>query len=297
MYDITILTDRRYVDPVERNDYVDNVLLEDKLLQLALEKKGLNVFRTNWDNADFNWATTRYAIFRTTWDYFDRYEEFVQWMKAVEKQTVLLNSKELIQWNIDKHYLGELSNKGINIPSTVFIEKGENRSLESVIDETTWDEFILKPVISGAARNTFRIKRSEISDYELKFRTFISQESYMVQEFQQNILTQGEISLMVFGGKFSHAVRKIAKPGDFRVQDDFGGTVQGYDPDKEEIAFAEMVVEKINPKPIYARIDVFNDNNGNPAIGEVELIEPELWFRMKDGSADLLANTICSFIS
>lgn len=197
MYDITILTDRRYVDPVERNDYVDNVLLEDKLLQLALEKKGLNVFRTNWDNADFNWATTRYAIFRTTWDYFDRYEEFAQWMKAVEKQTVLLNSKELIQWNIDKHYLGELSNKGINIPSTVFIEKGDNRSLESVIDETTWDEFILKPVISGAARNTFRIKRSEISDYELKFRTFISQESYMVQEFQQNILTQGEISLMV----------------------------------------------------------------------------------------------------
>lgn len=118
----------------------------------------------------------------------------------------------------------------------------------------------------------------------------------MVQEFQQNILTQGEISLMVFGGKFSHAVRKIAKPGDFRVQDDFGGTVQGYDPDKEEIAFAEMVVEKINPQPIYARIDVFNDNNGNPAIGEVELIEPELWFRMKDGSADLLANTIYSFI-
>lgn len=297
MYDITILTDRRYVDPVERNDYINNVLLEDKLLHLALEKKGLNVCRTNWDNADFNWATTRYAIFRTTWDYFDRYDEFVQWMKTVEKQTVLLNPKELIQWNIDKHYLGELSNKGINIPSTVFIEKGDHRSLESVIDETTWDEFILKPVISGAARNTFRIKRSEISDYELKFRTFISQESYMVQEFQQNILTQGEISLMVFGGKFSHAIRKIAKPGDFRVQDDFGGTVHHYDPEFEEIAFAEKVVEQIDPKPIYARIDVFTDNNGNPAIGEVELIEPELWFRMKDGSADLLANAIYSFIS
>ena len=58
-YDIVILTDSRYVNPNQRDKYIDNVLLEDKLIIDALEAKGLNIYRTNWDNSDFDWSTTK----------------------------------------------------------------------------------------------------------------------------------------------------------------------------------------------------------------------------------------------
>ena len=47
----------------------------------------------------------------------------------------------------------------------------------------------------------------------------------LIQPFFKTISELGEASLMVFDGKFTHAILKKAKPGDFRVQDDFGGTV------------------------------------------------------------------------
>ena len=43
MFDIVILTDNRYVNPTTTNWYIDQVLLEDQLLQTALENKGLKV--------------------------------------------------------------------------------------------------------------------------------------------------------------------------------------------------------------------------------------------------------------
>ena len=89
-----------------------------------------------------------------------------------------------------------------------------------------------------------------------------------------------------------HAVLKQAKPGDFRVQDDFGGSVQIYNPTKEEIQFAENAVKSCPELPIYARVDVFLDNQNKLAIAELELIEPELWFRFHPKSADELAKGI-----
>jgi hypothetical protein len=44
--------------------------LEDEILEDALTQKGLKVYRTNWDNQNFDWETAHYAIFRATWDYF-----------------------------------------------------------------------------------------------------------------------------------------------------------------------------------------------------------------------------------
>ena len=43
MYDVVILTDHRYINPKKTNWYINQVLLEDKLLQEALEKRNLRV--------------------------------------------------------------------------------------------------------------------------------------------------------------------------------------------------------------------------------------------------------------
>ena len=79
MYDVVILTDYRYENPKKINWYTQQVLTEDKILKKSLEKKGLKVCKKNWNTKDFDWAKTKYAIFRSTWDYFDRFNEFFKW--------------------------------------------------------------------------------------------------------------------------------------------------------------------------------------------------------------------------
>jgi glutathione synthase/RimK-type ligase-like ATP-grasp enzyme len=291
-YDITILTDSRYDNPAIINDYSYNVMLEDRLLKEALERKGLKAHRTYWDNPDFDWTRTRYAIFRTTWDYFDRIEEFMPWLEKTAELTQFINPISLLKWNMDKHYLRDLQQNGIEIPDTIFIEKGEKRALSEISKDKIWTEFILKPAISGAARHTYRFSKEEIGKYETIFTSLIANESMLLQEFQKNILTKGEIALMLFGGRFSHAVLKLAKAGDFRVQDDFGGTVHDYTPTEQEIALAEKVITSISPLPAYARVDIFWDNHDKAVLSELEMIEPELWFRKSENAANMLASHI-----
>ena len=91
MYDIAILTDKRYVNPEKTDWYIDQVLLEDRLLQTALENKGIKVTKKDWADKEFDWATTKYAIFRSTWDYFDRFEEFFNWLEKNKERTTFIN--------------------------------------------------------------------------------------------------------------------------------------------------------------------------------------------------------------
>ena len=165
-----------------------------------------------------------------------------------------------------------------------------------MFNQTQWDEVVLKPTISGAARETYRINKSNCAKYEEVFQNLISNESMMFQEFQNNILKQGEISLIIIGGKFTHAVKKKAKKGDFRVQDDHGGTVEKYEPNSLEISFAENCIKKCPSEPIYARVDIIYNNDNLISLCELELIEPELWLRNSEISTNKLADEILKII-
>ena len=292
IYDVVILTDDRYVQPKDTNWYINNILEEDGLVLNALKQKGLKAIRKSWSDPDFDWQTTKSVIFRTTWDYFDRYEEWKEWLEETSKKTQMINPYSLIKWNMDKHYLGDLQQRGINIPETIFIETGSSTTLKQEFEKHGWTEAILKPCISGAARLTYRISQENLEEHEKQFQKLIAQEAFMLQPFQHNVLSEGEVSYMVMGGQFTHAVLKKAKPGDFRVQDDFGGTVHDYSASLDEISFAESVVAACDPQPNYARVDVIIDNHGQLAVIEMELIEPELWFRMNPQAAEILAESI-----
>ena len=292
MFDVVILTDHRYVNPVKINWYIQQVLLEDELLQTALEEKGLMVCKRDWADKHFDWTKTKYAIFRTTWDYFEKFEEFFSWLEITKHKTTFINSAEIINWNIDKHYLQDLEKNGINIAPTLFVEKGDKITLQELFDKTNCKEAVIKPAISGAARHTYRITPNNCLDYENIFQQLIKKECMLFQEFLQNITKMGEISLIMIGGKYTHAVKKIAKKGDFRVQDDHGGKVEKYYPSRTEILFAEQCIRNSPFSPIYARVDIVYDNKDKPSLSELELIEPELWFRNYPKSAELLAKEI-----
>ena len=159
-----------------------------------------------------------------------------------------------MEWNIDKHYLGDLQNNGIDIVSTIFVNTGSHRSLESVCEETGWKHIVIKPAVSGAAFHTYKLIKDEILSNEDLFKQLVSERDMLVQPFISTIPNRGEASLMVFNGQYTHAILKKAKIGDFRVQDDFGGTVHPYDPTPEEIEFAMKVFHACGELPAYGRI-------------------------------------------
>ncbi|MFT4878184.1 MAG: glutathione synthase/RimK-type ligase-like ATP-grasp enzyme [Flavobacteriales bacterium] len=291
-FDVTLLTESRYLNPSNPDWYAEQILTEDRILQKALERKGLSVRRCDWADRSINWSETSVVLFRTTWDYFHRFKEFSVWLEQVSTQTTLINPAELIHWNINKRYFEDLEVRGVNCVETVYIKSSSTQTLRSICEATEWTKWVLKPTVSGAGRHTYLITSEELDAHEELFQSLVSEEEMMIQPFIQSVVDFGELSLMVMNGQYTHAVHKTPKKGDFRVQDDFGGTVKMFEPTQAEIKFAERAVQACTPKPMYARVDMVKDNAGQLAIAELELIEPELWFRFNEKAADVLAEGI-----
>ena len=292
MTDITLLTCRAYYKPDNITPYIQNILLEQELLKSAFESQGLKVDITYWDNPSYEWQQTKSVLFRTVWDYFERFDEFWDWLEQVKTKTRLINSYELIKWNIDKHYLRDLKNNGIQVVPTYFADRGNNICLQEIANLNDWKHIVIKPAISASAFNTYKIINDEIEQKEQLFHELLQTHDMLVQPFFPTISELGEASLMVFGGKFTHAILKKAKAGDFRVQDDFGGTVHDYNPTQEEIKFAEKVFQSCTSLPIYGRVDIVWDSNKHIYLSELEIIEPELWIRNRQESANKIAEAV-----
>jgi glutathione synthase/RimK-type ligase-like ATP-grasp enzyme len=295
---IALLTERRYAGSVaEAGDwYLENILEDDALLQAALQKRGFASVRVDWADASVDWSRFAGALFRSTWDYFHRFDEFSAWLTRVERQTKLLNVPELLWWNIDKHYLGDLEARGVPIVPSVFLEKGSDAPLRELLTARGWDEAVLKPCVSGGARHTYRLNRKSAADFDSLARELLQEEALILQPLMSDVLACGEDSLLVIGGKVTHGVRKRAKPGDFRVQDDFGGSVHELVPTEEQIALAERALAACRPAPVYGRVDMVRDDAGALVIMEVELIEPELWLRRCPPAAEALADAVAEHL-
>lgn len=286
------MTQGAYISPEVLDQYHLNILKEDELVTKALSDLGMTCVRVAWDDPDYDWSSAKYALIRATWDYFHRIDEFKAWLDRVATQAELINTYETLMWNLDKHYLQDCLDAGVNIPKTKFIERGEQQSLSDRFHDSGWQKAVLKPCISGAARHTYVIDSHNVAEYDLLLQELIRKESMMLQEFQESVPLSGEITLVLIGGKYTHAVLKRAKEGDFRVQDDFGGTVHHHVATGEEIRFAELAMGRISPVPLYGRVDIVRDNEGQLALQELELIEPELWFRYCPEAAKVLAEEI-----
>ena len=296
LIDITLLTCKKHLQPEPVNQYIQNILDERMYLQKALEAKGLSVTTRSWDDPHYDWSQTRAIVFRTIWDYFERYDEFSTWLEQLKTKTQLINPYNLIQWNIDKHYLADLQSQGIAIVPTVFVDTRSYKSLQSVCKNQGWTDIVIKPAISGGALETYKVIEKDRADYEDRFKKLVSERDMLVQPFIKSITTRGEASLMLFNGRFTHAILKKAKTGDYRVQDDYGGTVHPYIPTIEEINFAEHVFACCDPIPAYGRADIVWDEQGNILLGELEIIEPELWVRNYPASAEPFAEGVCKYL-
>jgi glutathione synthase/RimK-type ligase-like ATP-grasp enzyme len=294
--DVALLTDQRYVvsEATEGDWYLGNILHEDTLLRDALAARGLSSARVAWSDDSVDWSGFRCAVFRSTWDYHERFPEFAAWLNRVESLTRLCNSPAIVRWNMDKHYLADLAEQGIPIVPSRYLEKGDETSLHALMDETGWNDAIVKPCVSATARHTYRVDQATVESVEPIARSLLKSESLIFQPFLENVRSEGEDTLIVFDGQYSHAVRKTPKAGDFRVQDDHGGSVRPLEPEPRQVELALRTMNACRATPSYGRVDMVRDSHDEWRVMEMELIEPELWMRFRPRSAEAFAGAIAS---
>jgi glutathione synthase/RimK-type ligase-like ATP-grasp enzyme len=292
---VALLTDTRFSAEVapEGDWYLANILRDDALLRDALSKHGIHAERVVWSDPTVDWSGYDMAVFRTTWDYYERFAEFALWVERVSKRTRICNNLATIRWNADKHYLGDLERRGISIVPCHFIEPGDATTLRDYMRICGWSNAIVKPCISGGARLTYRVNPDNADEIDTLIAPYRAQESFMLQPFVHSVQVTGEDSLMVFNGIYTHAVRKRPKSGDFRVQDDHGGTVAAHTASSEQIDLALRAMQATgHGQPVYGRADMVQLENGSWAIMELELLEPELWIRYEPASAEHFARAL-----
>lgn len=272
--------------------YVEQVHREDGAVQAALEAEGLSVVRVDWADPAFDWSRVGAALFRSTWDYHPRFAEFSPWLDRVSAQTRLVNPAATVRWNVDKRYLLDLARDGVPVPATRLLRQGTRVELAELMDAEGWGEVVVKPVVSGAARDTHRIARVDACARQPLLDQSLQREAMLVQPFVPGVTAQGEVSVIVVGGEPTHAVRKVPKPGDFRVQDDHGGTVHAHVAARDELDFASEAVQRCGHEVSYARVDMARDARGALQLMELELVEPELFFRHGPHAAPALARAV-----
>lgn len=255
-------------------DSLAGYVVDEHLLVKELEADGHRVETLSWSKPA-DWSRFDAAIIRTTWDYMERPVEFFKVLEEIARQTKLFNALDTVRWNIHKRYLRELKQQGTTIVPTIFFRHDESLHLPS------GEKFVIKPAISAGSFKTLVMDRADIESGKHLDELFPG--DWMCQPFLPEI-KKGELSLVYFNKRFSHALKKVPKEGDFRVQEEFGGAITGFVPDENLLHFADTLMSKINDDLLYARVDVV-PYEGGYALMELELIEPSLYFRTHPDAA------------
>jgi hypothetical protein len=267
---------------VSTGAYDTNTVDEDALLSNLLEELGISYELLAWSDPDVDWSRFTHVLIKSTWDYFDYYPEFLVWLDKLEAlETSVLNPVATLRWNSSKNYLLELKAKGYPCVAGQILPKGTVTTLETLHDALGFETLVVKPLVSGGAKNTLKIMRGAGKELEDKIASLLQEEDFLVQPYIPEIVAVGEYSLIFFNGVFSHAVLKSPAVDDFRVQHYYGGTIQEITPDSKMLASAQVLVADFAKDSLYARVDgvviegVFH-------LMELELIEPYLFLGLSE---------------
>ncbi|TCC86917.1 hypothetical protein EZ428_22185 [Pedobacter frigiditerrae] len=254
-----------------------NVQNEDDILINFLKSNGLNITKEIWNDEQVNWESYDLAIIKSPWDYFNLIEDFYTWLAKIDRKKVkLLNPIDIVKWNADKHYLHDIEKAGLKVTPSIFLTIGDDVKLQDYFTQLKTEKFIVKPAVSGGSKNTFKVTAANVDEINEKLNSLIEIEDFIVQPFLTEIEENGEWSFIFFGGKFSHALIKKAKAGDFRVQATFGGSVHPQQPDQTLLNTAQEYVNQFAKDCLYARVDGAIVNS-EFILMELELIEPFLF--------------------
>ena len=271
---------------VATSSIVPGIHPDDAHLAATLQGLGIETVACVWNDPAVDWSQYDAVLMRSTWDYFKHYAAFSDWLERLPVPTI--NPKALVRWNSDKRYLLDLAAHGIDIIPTQIVSSHE---LPQTLALMPGQEVVVKPTTSGTAWHTARGVVGDAA-FDQAVAQLPKELDYLVQPFVPEVVSEGEWSLLFFGGEYSHAVLKRPVAGDYRVQSDFGGTAEDIDPDPTLIARAKQalsVVAALGHADIaYARVDGVVVR-GAFLLMELEMVEPFLHLGLRPEAAERFA--------
>lgn len=250
---------------------------EDQILSSILTDLEINYEIVAWSDQNADWSKFSLLLIKSPWDYFDYYSDFLDWIKKIKELNIpVLNSLESLVWNSNKNYLIEIENKGFNVISGKLLPEGEKIDWTELLEDVENTPFIIKPLVSGGAKNTFKVDFNNVEEIRMKMDLLIRSEGFIAQPFVREIEEVGEYSLVFFNSVYSHAVLKSPANADFRVQHFFGGKISVIEPSESLIKACQRYVDEFCKDSLYVRVDGVLIQ-GDFHLMELEMIEPYLF--------------------
>jgi glutathione synthase/RimK-type ligase-like ATP-grasp enzyme len=254
------------------------------LLQPALAGVGLSASTARWSDPGIDWAAFDLVVAHGAWDNIHDPDGFGRWVDRVARETKLVNSQRILHWNQDKRYLDALARAGVPTVPTAWIE-----SRGPLVDLPA-GPFVVKPTISGGGYLTARYHPEASAGDDAAAREHIDQllgggRVAMIQPYLDDIDQQGETALIYLGGHYSHAIGKssLLRPGEAAGEGLWRNEVitPGVEPTPAQRTTAELALaaaeRQVGPAT-YARVDLVPLSDGSPAVLELELLDPALFF-------------------
>lgn len=253
-------------------DRKNSALIPDEAgIERAFAEVGVSLDIRVWNETD--WSAWRNVLVRTPWDYARDPGLFLDKVAAATAAGAsVVHPENIIRWNIDKRYLVQLSEAGHRVVPTHVEERFSAAALPGYFDR--YGPLVLKPRVGAGGKDTFKVYPGG----DAGMLAPLEGVSVLVQPFIPEIEAQGEYSFIFFDEVFSHSVLKKARTGEFRVQHDHGGTVHPYTPAPGEVEEVSSILRSVGLDTVYARVDVVRWN-GSLHLMELEILEPELFFR------------------
>jgi glutathione synthase/RimK-type ligase-like ATP-grasp enzyme len=266
--------------------------LEMPLLVAALGERGVRGVVVPWPDP-FEWSSVPLVVVRSPWDYFRHLEAFLGWAERVARVTALVNPAPVLSWNSHKRYLTALADDGVPTLPTSVVLRGAAADVQRSELAAHRGEVVIKPAVSIGAIGAFRGAAGS-DEAAAHLAGLAASGDALVQPFERAVVVQGEVSLVYLGGSFSHAVRKVPVPGDYRVQAHYGGSVRLHQASRRQRQVAEAALARA-PAPVsYARVDLVGGDD--PLVMELELIEPELFLRYGRGAPRRFADHLVGLL-
>jgi glutathione synthase/RimK-type ligase-like ATP-grasp enzyme len=261
---------------------------DDRLGLVELERRGFSVATAVWTDENVDWEQAGAVIIRSTWDYHQRFDEFMRWLDRVASVTQLWNPPNVIKRNAVKTYLRDLDAHGVPVIPTEWVEPRKRSDLREILDRRGWRKAVIKPVV-GLATSGVRLVEAGDRGAQEHLDSLLKTGAAMVQPFLESVHTYGERALVYLGGAYSHAASKEA----FQRLAVVGGAGEAaVVATPQERAVAERAIATLDSRWLFARVDVVPDDSGEPIVMEFELIEPTLFLSLADGAPQRFADAV-----
>ena len=261
---------------------------DDQQLLGELRNLGAQPAPAIWSDPAIDWSAFDLVVIRSCWDYHLRLPEFMRWLMGLDRAGVAAaNPSAVVRWNSHKGYLVELEARGVAIPATQVVRSG------APVPDAIDGRVIVKPAISASANETHLF--ADAGEATVDLARLLAAGDVIIQEFVPEVISDGEWSAIYFGGRFSHAVKKAPKAGDFRVQQELGGSATAAPLPPSVREAAERALAAVDGNLLYARVDLV-ERAGGVVLMELELIEPSLFFDTDAGSSRRFAEVIVASV-